>query len=103
MISAWRYSISAALIGGLCACTQSGTTNTTAVVPDNVAPAPVNHTPYLGFSCEKLSQNQAYIAQELEEATRKPSENAPANVAHLKGESDAVKKAMAAKKCPSAG
>jgi hypothetical protein len=54
----------------------------------------------MGFSCEKLVQNQAYIAQELEEAVRKPGDGASANIAHLKGEGEAVKRAMGLKKCP---
>jgi hypothetical protein len=98
MTLTWRSLILAALAGGLCGCTQSSPTNTTTVAPESVAPAPVNHLAYMGFSCEKLAQNQAYIAQEFQQV--KPGENATANVAHLKGESEAVKKAMGLKRCP---
>jgi len=100
MTQIWRSLISAALTAVLCACAQSGTTSLTTVAPESVAPAPVNHRAYLGFSCEKLVQNQSYIAQELEEASRKPGDNTAANIAHLKGESEAVKRAMGEKKCP---
>lgn len=96
----WRFLIFAALAGALCACTQNASTNSTTVAPESVAPAPVNHLAYMGFSCEKLVQNQSFVAQELEEAARKPSDNAAANIAHLKGESEAVKKAMGLKRCP---
>jgi hypothetical protein len=103
MILTWRSLISAALTGALCACAQSATTNTTSVVPEEVAPAPVSHVAYMGFTCTKLDQSQAYIAQEIEQAVRTPGDNTKANIAHLKGESEAVKKAMALKKCsPSA-
>jgi hypothetical protein len=103
MTLTWRSLIPVALAGTLCACAQSEATNTTTVVPENVAPANVNHVPYMGFSCPKLEQNLAYIAQELEDATKKPGENTTGNIAHLKGETEAVKKAMLAKKCSQPG
>jgi hypothetical protein len=99
MTLTWRSLFPVALAGTLCACVQSEATNTTTVVPENIAPANVSHVAYMGFSCGKLEQNQAYIAQELEEATKKAGENTAANIAHLKGESEAVKKAMLAKRC----
>ncbi len=101
MTSTWRSLISAAATGVLCACaSESATTNTSTIVPADVTPTPVNHVAYMGFSCTKLDQNLTYIAQEIEQAVQTPGDNTKANIAHLKGESEAVKKALVLKRCP---
>ncbi len=100
MVLNWQSLISAALAAALCACAQNSTTESTTIVPDNIAPMPIKYEPYMGFTCQKLEQNLGYIAQELEEAISKPADNTKGNIAHLKGETEAVKKAMLLKRCP---
>ncbi len=95
----WKSLIFPALAATLCSCAQSAQ-NMVSVAPENVAPAYVNHVPYMGFSCAKLEQNQVLIAQDLQEASQKSSDQRTGPIiARLKGETEAVKKALIAKKC----
>lgn len=93
----WQTSISAVLVGGLCACAQT----TASVNPENVTAVYVNHVPYMGFPCARLEQEQINIAQDLEDAAQKKSDDKTGPViARLKGEAEAVKRAILEKRCP---
>ena len=92
-----RQSLVAAMLGALAGCAQS---TASVVAPENVTAVYVNHQPYMGFSCTKLEENKSRIAGELEQQSSNPTEKSGPVIARLKGETEAVKTAMLAKKCP---
>ena len=93
----WQTSILAVLVSGLSACAQT----TASVNPENVTAVYVNHVPYMGFSCTQLEQDQIRIAQDLEDAAQQKSDEKTGPViARLKGEAEAVKRAILEKRCP---
>jgi hypothetical protein len=92
-----RQSFVVAVLGALAGCAQS---TASVVAPENVTAVYVNHKPYMGFSCMKLEENKSRIAGELEQQSSNPSEKSGPIIARLKGETEAVKTAMLAKKCP---
>ncbi len=101
-----RQSLILAALGALSACAQ-----TPAFVPmEKIVATPINHQPYMGFSCAKLVEDQARIARELEAAAqqKEKARDDPANdktgpvIARLKGEDEAEKSAILSKKCSQA-
>ncbi len=92
-----KRSLAAAMLGALACCAQS---TAGIVAPENVTAVYVNHQPYMGFSCAKLEENKSRISGDLEQQSSNPSEKSGPIIARLKGETEAVKTAMLAKKCP---
>jgi hypothetical protein len=99
MVLNWQSLISLAFAAALCGCASNTSTNTSSVVPENVPPVKVDPKAYMAFTCKKLEDNLSYIAQELEDATHKPDDKTKGNIAHLNGETEAVKTAMLLKRC----